>query len=354
MPNKFSPSLEVLKTARGVIKCVQNPGKNTDAYYPRLTVTQRPTAAGISQTMRIEFSIPKLLLGNNFDELAPYDFDQVAKILQQRLFTMGVMVTKDNLTSAEVSTIHYSKNLLFTDGTTSRMLIGIISKSNCTKRREVNRREYRNEGYAFRWHTNSYEVIYYDKVADLQAAARTEKGRIERDNWMQLTLFDEVPTEKPFEVLRVEIRLNTRTKIRSLLKALSVEKELIFSELFDVKLSKQVILHFWNEMVSALPPRSTRQSKVSSTLRSLASGKGNEGIRNGLSLIALERLIEQEGIPAARALITELTNDRMWYRLYKQLKESSAFTDRAYIAIQKAQKQLNTFHPISVKSLVEM
>ena len=38
-------------------------------YFPRLTLIKQQIAAGFRLTLRIEFSVPKLLLANNLDEL---------------------------------------------------------------------------------------------------------------------------------------------------------------------------------------------------------------------------------------------------------------------------------------------
>lgn len=42
--------------------------------------------------LKIEFSAPKLLYGNNLEELETEHFDKVAKLLQERLRDMGVIV----------------------------------------------------------------------------------------------------------------------------------------------------------------------------------------------------------------------------------------------------------------------
>src|SRR5271156_5057181 len=78
-PDRFSPSARGLICApyyplgaRGHFACVLNPSKsdsNAGQYQPRLTLGKRRVQTGFALTLRIEFSAPKLIFGNNFDEL---------------------------------------------------------------------------------------------------------------------------------------------------------------------------------------------------------------------------------------------------------------------------------------------
>ena len=78
--------------AGGFMKCVQNPTSEElrrGTYKPRLTVLKRPMPGGFAITLKIEFSIPKLLYGNNFDEVTEGDFERAIKRLRERLHEMG-------------------------------------------------------------------------------------------------------------------------------------------------------------------------------------------------------------------------------------------------------------------------
>src|SRR3989338_4836121 len=84
--SKFSPSTEGLFNptsyyrlgGRSNMVCKQNPTPSelkNGIYNPRLTVTKRINRYNSFEVMmKIEFSVPKLLFGNNFDELDDADF----------------------------------------------------------------------------------------------------------------------------------------------------------------------------------------------------------------------------------------------------------------------------------------
>ena len=100
-PERFSPSANVLLLppvgSRGKFTCVQNPIKadlQIGCYLPRLTLVGRIHSNGFVVTLRIEFSVPKLILGNNFDELEPRDFADVLDVLYETLIGMDIKVSR--------------------------------------------------------------------------------------------------------------------------------------------------------------------------------------------------------------------------------------------------------------------
>src|SRR3990167_4808288 len=221
-PDRFEPSARSILDeksslgGRGYFSAKQNPTRQElkNGYYkPRLTLTNRYNHTGRREaSLKIELSLPKLLFGNNFDELTLSDFEPVTQLLKARLKEMGVMVWEKFLLEAPVSAIHYSKNIPLTDGTTPHYLISKIKEANISLALDVNQTDYRNDGHSYKWHSNSYEVAFYDKIKDLEMAKKSDKRAIEKDNSLQLNLFDGITERKKLEVLRMEVRLNTRQK----------------------------------------------------------------------------------------------------------------------------------------------
>lgn len=119
------------------------------------------------------------MFGNNFDELRLKDFPAVSNKLLATLQTMGIATTAAALAKAPVTTIHYSKNIALTDGSTPHFFISKIKESNITFSLDVNQTDYRNDGHSFKWHCNSYEVVFYDKIHDLMKAKRSSKRSLE-------------------------------------------------------------------------------------------------------------------------------------------------------------------------------
>lgn len=320
-PDKFEPSARWAMTenfgGRGYITSRQNPTKKelrNGIYKPRLTLTRRINHTGRNEaTMKIELSLPKLLFGNNFDELCDSDFEAVAKKLQQRLKEMGVLVFYPVLIDAPVSAIHYSKNIILTDGTTPNYHITKIKEANISLALDTNQSDFRNEGHSFKYHANSYEVAFYDKIKDIETAKKSEKRAIEKDNTMQLRLFEN--RRKAFEVLRMEIRLNKRQKIRQILKKVGYEYEIVFQHLFSSMLSQAVLLYYLDDLESRRPVIIDYQtSSPKALLADLIINNPTLGPVKTLQLFGLKLAVDSIGIRGLRAMLKK-SSARSWYRL---------------------------------------
>lgn len=80
------------KSEWGVRRYIRNPSANelkAGLYLPRITMTEQPTPFGVTSSLSVEFSAPKLLFGNNFAELTNSDFDAVVDKLYQSLDYLG-------------------------------------------------------------------------------------------------------------------------------------------------------------------------------------------------------------------------------------------------------------------------
>ena len=120
------------------------------------------------------------------------------------------------------------------------------------RRQKTLKTDYKNDGSSFKLHANSHEVILYDKLKDLEKGKKSDKRAHENDNRVQrLLLRDDFIL--PFGVLRLEVRIGNRKKLKSLLAGLKIERDMIFSHLFDVSVAKAVLLHYWQHMVPDMP-----------------------------------------------------------------------------------------------------
>src|SRR5262245_29680440 len=74
-----------------------------------------------------------------------------------------------------------------------------------SQRLDLAKTDFRNGGHAVRYHANSLDIIFYDKIKDLERARISEKRAIERDNIGQIDLFKGARSlPKQLEVLRPE------------------------------------------------------------------------------------------------------------------------------------------------------
>ncbi len=362
-PERFSPSAEglfrppfYLLGARGNFSCVQNGTKaDFDAaiYRPRLTLTKRKSTAGFSVTLRIEFSAPKLIFGNNFDELCSEDFETVLAALHKSLMAMGIRVLVDDLRAARVSAIHYSKNIAFTDFTTCSMVMSELERIDLNQRLDLSRTDWRNGGHAVRYHANSFEITFYDKMKDLRQAKISEKRAIEDDYRPQLDIFkDRAAFLKQLEILRMEVRLGTRAKIMSIMKRVGATIEPTFAALFDASIAKDVLGLFWAEVRAQLPvidlARDRRPEDVFAELAVAAKGSARVGTL--LQQLGAAMLVGSVGFRAAGAILSRHCCARSWQRCKRGLKSLPAAKSAGFAALKHVDATLAEFKPLCMST----
>ena len=327
-PDRFTPSARgiieppfIKMGSGGYLKCIQNPtngDKKCGVYMPRLTLFKNIRQTGYSIFLRVEFSAPKMLFNNNFDELHDNDFDELIYVICKRLHDMGVMVETRSLRSANISSIHFSKNVAFTDYTTSSMIINELQKIDLNKRLDLSRTVFRNNGHALSFHCNSYEVVFYDKLRDIKQAKKSEKRAIETDNYPQLNILASEPLPKQFELLRLEVRLNTKKKIKSILDSIGIEPSLKLSDLFNKEVSKSVVHHFWEKIFAEIELLSLNQIDHEYLFNLIRMNNPDMGDQKILQLIGTIVLIDQIGIRGLRSLLRDKSGQK-WRAMKKGL-----------------------------------
>lgn len=361
-PDNFSPSTRGLTDStagyyrlggRSNITCKQNPTPNElkkGIYKPRLTLTKRINRNGNFEIpLKIEFSAPKLLYGNNFDELTDADFPVVIQKLKTVLRDMGVYILERHLTNAPVSSVHYSKNIALTDYTTPYTYIQQLGKVNFNAILDTSQTDYFNGGSGIKAHTNSYEIAFYDKLQDLQKAKISPKRAYDKDSLIQLNLFDNLKPKQAFEVLRMEIRLNRRQKINQILRKISKGVEPTFINIFSQDTAKKVLLHYINVIEKAYPPLLTYQyDSPKKFFERLLVANPKLKPTQALEITAFRALLEEIGVREYRQ-ITKRHGSYYWYSLNKKMKKLN-YTDEISV-FSLLRKQITEFGPLKLLAI---
>ncbi len=306
-------------------KYVRNPSKaekETGKYFPRLTGYKRCFSEDAN--VRIEFSAPKLLYLNNLDELEDKDFPKIIETLQERLQTMGVIVSKRLLEKASVSSVHFSKNIRLEDGYTSNHLISEMNKVNLRKTFDFARSRYINDGQSLYAHTTSHQLVIYDKVADL---GKDKKRAIDKQQPLyQTSLFAELKKkDEMIEIIRFEIRLSHKPKMNKVLEQLGYTKNPTLKDVFNTEMSKKVVTEYWQKLIKErnLGLFSVSVS-IKDILRTLFLAKRTLKPKQAIYLIGLFMLGKDEnGMRELRSIISKKSHDRTWYRIAKDMQEAS-------------------------------
>lgn len=305
-------------------KCVQNPTKKDylqGNYKPQLTVRKRFTSNKTYEiTIKIQLSLPKLIFLNNFDEIEESHFPQITNLLQSKLKEMGVQVYTDSLVNAPVSAIHYSKNIPLTDHSIPSTYIRELSKVDLNKKLDVNQTDYRNGGQSIKFRANSFEIAFYDKLADLRQAKTSPKRSEEKnDVAIQLDLFNTHKPKEPFQVLRMEVRLNTCRKIRSMLKKINITTEPTFKNLFNLDIALRMLNHYLDEIESGYPPLLRLKKDSAFDTFSALMKSPNITLSTALKLACLHQIFKEASSKELRNIL-DAHNKNYWYSLNKLMK----------------------------------
>lgn len=357
--SRFSPSTLGLFSppyyrlgGRGNFACYQNPTAKElreGNYKPRLTVIKRMVQGGFGIVIRIEFSIPKLIYGNNFDEVSVSDFPQIVKTLHSKLAEMSVVVDVRDLATAPVSAIHYSKNITLTNYSTPKMIIDELRKANVSLKLDTDEANYRNDGTLLKYHTNSFELVFYDKIKDLAKAKQSEKRAFEKDSTVQLGLFDTLKnSSKPLEVFRMELRLNDRKTIKSNLEATDITVECNFNALFNPQISKTILLNHWHRMTVYSPLAEQRPKSYADYFSEVLQTNPKLKLNKALQFMGMKIVVDEIGLRNCRGIVSKYGN-KAWYRIIADF-EKYTFPKGQSTVFPTVEGQLQEFKPVKMSA----
>lgn len=319
--------------------------KRFNIYRPSFTYYQNPTELGFAKyVLNVELSLPKIVYGNNFVELTDDDFNDVISEIKKSLDYIGVDVTKEQIENAEAVKIDFSKNILFKDYTSASSVIKSIATADISKVYDVDYTKYKNGGQAFHIHTNCEDIVVYDKIADLRQARRSDKRAVENNSHIQIPLLDKLAQQKGLSVVRFEVRLNGKRKIRASLDDAGVPvDDLRLRTLFKAEVAQKVLQHAWNKILTSIPKTPLNNDTAYSLFCDIVKDPTVTRQKAEAKLGALLLLLPED-TRAVRNLYDERFGKHTWGRL-KGLRDppaNSQLKDLLYIA-----EQLQEMKPIT-------
>ncbi len=137
------------------------------------------------------------------------------------------------------------------------------------------------------------------------------------------TLFKEFQQRKEFqEIIRFELRFNNKKKLRKILNDLGYEKELTFKNMFDSKMSIDIINSYWKQIVNNNYNIFSLETTLKETLQTILFNNPNLKPKQAVYLIGLLALSKDEnGMRELRAILSKKLSPRRWYQFNKDLQE---------------------------------
>lgn len=345
----FTPlKVQQLVENRGTQRTYLNPSKKfveAYGYVPRITMYKRPNrhTFGVSYSLAVEFSAPKLLFGNNFDELRDSDLDAlVKKIIDSLLLLTGHRFFPHQIREATVSAWHPSKNIVFLDFTSTQTILNTLKKVDVRRSYDFQHTDFR-EGHVLHIHTNTLDIAMYDKLADLKRSKISPKRAIEKQSYVQMDMLEALDEHRPIEIFRYEVRL---IGIRSIRKWLPNIKQHTLENMFKASVSKNCLLQHWNTLTEQVDMLGLDIEKPYELLANYSSENQEATPQSKLAAVGGLLAVNQVGFAAVRTAIEQQHGANAWYRIKKLLKAPEPYRSRAFVRIDEV---LDKFNPVTMK-----
>jgi|GEM_PF-1905156 len=242
----------------GIIKAhlnISSSERRSGIYRPSFTYCQNPPGTNKPRhVLYVKASLPKLIFGNNFQEVTDIHRGQIVQILKRELERIGLNVSEQQIRTTDVTKIDVGKNVPYWNYVSTSQIIKDLSTADISSMYDVARQDFRNGGKSWRLHTNIEELVVYDKIYDLMRSRISEKRAIETDSYIQHNLLDKLTHHKNLSVVRVEVRLNGKRKIRDTLERAGIKNPSIkFEDIFSTDVARRVLNYEWNAILNRIP-----------------------------------------------------------------------------------------------------
>jgi len=343
--SQFTPSTRgVIDNPASFYKYTNNPKKadrESGVYKPRLTIIKR----GNRIYLKVELSVPKLLFGNNLDEIEESDFEEATSNLRKRIEEKGVRLWTHEIEKAEVLRFDPSKNIPLSKGYTSSFAIRELSKLNLNQKLDLERVSFRNDGESIQLYANRHSLVLYDKINDLNKPA---KRAIDKDQTnQQMNLFEYIKKEeRSLEVLRLEVRLSYKDKMKEILEKVGFTDKPIFKNIFKKDLCQKIVKLYWEEFFGKNLFLFSVNNNPQMILQKILMSYPKTNIRTAVMLIGLNVLCkDEEGIRGFRSIAKNYKPKFNWAMLNNYLKkfEDELFTKPTHGFIKDIEKSLDNF-----------
>ncbi len=308
-------------------------------YFPKVKLLEHvKRGSGIQQELHITFSVPKLVFGNNFNELEDRQLKWVCVHLAFRLKRMGIKIAPKVLEKATVVEVHYSKNIVLT----AHPIGEVFALFRRIKKPSTYNLDYKDfsysRGQSFSLYQEQYAICFYDKKRESRKH-RKFNHPLYADAW---------ETPKNTEVLRMEVRCQTSAIIKRKLEMLGfiIPDPPTLESLFKSKIAQAVLLHEFKTLRNHLPPI-TLTGSLANILHTVSLYNPKLTTAGTLNAAVMIKLQNELGNETAIKKVLGISSATTWCNrkhLVNSLKLPSTKTSNI---LDEIERQLTEFTPIT-------
>lgn len=313
------------------------------SYHPTISYMERPIAGGFTHELVIEASLPKLLFGNNIEEIREKDLHLITQLLHEVLQGLGFTgFSKEDIPRARVARFDVCKNLILDGRTNAGNIIRNLKMANLGGQYGEYERCFDGGGTMVGWRLKCGEdITFYDKTAEVNR--KNKQGQL--------------ATNK--SILRYEIKLKGARMMRSRLKEVGIvaPKILTLEDIFKDAICHSIMAYAFNKVYGKLP-KANLDMGVWQNAQSIASEEQGKrgGFTRWLKRVASMALFQQAPDGASLdKLVQDSFGQHNKYALHKVRDGPASGCSNAQIRELIAVKRcIEDFAPLTAADLVDI
>lgn len=290
---------------------------------------------------RVTFSAPKLLYGNNIEEVTEAQYDDIVRTLCEQLpfLALPTEYHKLDIEMARVCRIDFSKNAMIAELVPIDQFCNMLMRAGHTPRTQNAQVRYQH-GELYRENIRDRSVVIYDKLAEFSSS--TKKPHNAREQFF-------IAAEKAhlFQVFKLEVQLQNTTRVALELKPFGIEKPIHFADVFSEKLAHDILMKYWNKLIQDLDPNPElfSEDNMLATFQTMAMNRGKKTPQNLFASFGLSYLANKCGLSNVKSAFCREYDGQAWLRI-KKLYEEPQLNQGLYTFVASMEKIIDTMDPL--------
>ncbi len=278
-----------------------------DKYYPRVSLYEYTQRAPRRICLKVECSVSKLLKGENFFSIRSEVKEKFASVMEETLRVMGVETTAENILLAPANKLHIAYNMPVS--VSVRIILDDFYRTLQRANMDIQKTDYRNGGEILHFHYDSYELAFYDKVADMERLQHCPKRAVCCDKYPEIPVYQQYLKDRQLNILRMELRMNTKEAIRKFwypcveneetLKEIRIQK-LSVGDCFNEQTIRNILVGEWEKLEQNVYRLPIFRRSITNLYEDIVRRNADVTDKKLYGLVPVAMMLASEGVVAVR------------------------------------------------------
>ncbi len=320
-------------------------------YLPEVTYVNFPNPSAKKEDngriygYQITFSAPKLLYGNNIEEVTEDQFEEIVDVLYEQLqfLALPTEISKQDIKQAKLRRLDYGKNAMIAELMPGEQFCSMLMRSEHTYRSKYAQAQYRH-GDLYRENIKTRSVVVYDKLAEFRNTLKKKPKELN----VREQFFLAAEKAHLFQVFRLEVQIQNLNQIAIELERFGVKRaDITFERVFSQELAHNVLMRYWKGVIKNLDPNPElfSEENIFATFNEMTINKGNKTPMNLLATFGLRYLAHKCGLGNVKDIFYREYDSQAWGRVEK-LYEEPKLNQGLYTFIDSIEKIIDNMEPL--------